>query len=250
MLRSVVIPLALALSGCAAMLPAPVPMESLRYERDPGKPQRCLLVMLPGRGDHARDYASHGFIEALRKRPMSVDVVAADAVFGYYARRTLVERLRTDVIEPARAKGYEQVWLMGISMGGLGSLFYSKANPGFAGAVLLAPFLGEEEVIDEIAKAGGPATWKPGNVTEDDWGRELWRWLIAAVAKDDPKIVLGFGESDRLAKGHRLLASILPEGRVYRTEGIHDWPAWTKLWDAVLDRSELSKACGEASAAP
>ena len=235
----------LALSGCAAMLPAPVPMTSVKSLREEGKPHKCLLVMLPGRGDSASDYQRHGFFDALKKRPLSVDAVAADAVFGYYARRTLIERLRTDVLEPAKARGYEQVWFLGISMGGLGTLLDAKNEGGVTGAVLIAPFLGDEDVVREIEKAGGPAAWKPGEIAADDYQRGLWKWLQGALAKDEPRLTLAFGESDRMAPVHRLLASALPEGRVFRAEGAHDWPTWTKLWSSVLDGSDFSRSCAE-----
>ncbi len=234
---------AVALTGCAAMLSAPVPMTSVQSLREEGQPQRCLLVMLPGMGDSASDFPKHGFFDAMRKRPLSVDAVAADAGLGYYARRTLFERLRVDVIEPAKARGYEQVWLLGISMGGLGALLDAKSEGGVTGAVLIAPFVGDEEVLDEIELAGGPAAWRPGEVAPDDYQRDLWRWLQAALARDEPRLTLAFGESDRLAAGHRLLASALPEGRVFRAEGGHDWGTWTRLWDAVLDRSDFARSC-------
>ncbi|MGC4116867.1 MAG: hypothetical protein QM765_20360 [Myxococcales bacterium] len=236
---------ALALSGCAAMLPAPVPMTSVKALRGEGKPHKCLLVMLPGRGDSADDYRTHGFFDALQKRPLSVDAVAANAVFGYYARRTLFERLETDVVEPAKARGYEQVWFLGISMGGLGTLMNAKTQGGVTGAVLIAPFVGDEDVIDEVEKAGGAAAWKPGPIAEDDYQRDLWRWLQAALPKDEPRITLAFGESDRMARSHRLLATALPEGRTFRTDGAHDWPTWSKLWDAILDGSDFSRSCAE-----
>ncbi|MBI5543843.1 MAG: alpha/beta fold hydrolase [Deltaproteobacteria bacterium] len=231
-------------SGCAALLPAPTPMASLQYQRQADQPKRCLLLMLPGRGDRADDYAKHGFIEALQKRPLEVDAVAANAVVGYYARRTLLERLREDVLEPAKAQGYEQVWVVGISMGGLGSLLYAKEHPGFAGVVLLAPFLGDEAVIEEIEKVGGLGKWAPpAEIARDDYQRDLWRWLKGAVEKGQPRLLLGFGEQDFMARSHRLLAAALPEGSTFRTEGKHDWGTWSRLWNRLLDDSELARAC-------
>lgn len=239
----------LSLSGCAAMLPAPVPMASVQSLREAG-PGRCLLVMLPGRGDRAQDFAAKGFLEAIQKRPrLSVDAVAADAVFGYYARRTLFERLETDVLAPLKARGNDQVWLLGISMGGLGTLLEAKNRSGWAGAILLAPFLGEAELVAEIERAGGPAKWEPGKVDPDDYQRELWAWLKGALPRDEPRITLAYGEQDRMAAQQRVLAAALPEGRVFRAPGGHDWATWTRLFDEVLDRSDFARACA-ASAAP
>ncbi len=244
-----IVPLVL-LSSCAWMLSAPTPMPSLEYSRSAEKPRRCLLVMLPGRGDRAADYAAHGFLEALQKRPLAVDAVVPDAVVGYYARRNLIERLRDDVVEPARRKGYEQVWVLGISMGGLGSLLYAKAQPEVNGVMLLAPFLGDADVLEEIGKAGGPRSWTPRRASDDDYQRDLWAYLQQVLASDQPRLSLGFGEQDRMADGHRLLAGALPADRVYRTTGGHDWDAWSRLWNAMLDRSEFATACAEPASHP
>jgi len=226
-------------------------MASLNFLREADKPQRCLLVMLPGRGDHAADYERRGFIAELQKRPISADVVVAEALYGYYARRNLVERLKEDVVDPARARGYEQVWFFGISMGGMGSLFWAKREPGVTGLVLFAPFLGDEEVIEEITKAGGPSAWKPKEpIAEEDYQRDLWRWLQGVLAKDDPRVYLGAGTTDRLAPAHRLLASVLPPERFFNAEGGHDWPTWSKLWVSFLDRSDFAQRCAAVSPAP
>ena len=237
---------ALSSSACIGMLPAPTPMAALNYTREADKPHRCLLVMLPGRGDRAADYASHGFLDSLQKRPIAADVVVADAVYGYYARRNLVERLKTDVVEPARARGYEEVWLFGISMGGLGSLFYAQREPGLAAIVLFAPFLGDEEVIDEISKAGGATAWKaPEKLAEEDYQRMLWGWLQGALAKGEPRVYLGFGTEDRMAPAHRLLAAALPKDRVFQESGGHDWATWRKLWDDFLEHSDFAQRCAD-----
>ena len=47
------------------------------------------------------------------------DMVAPNAHFGYYFGETLVNRLKVDIIDPSKVKGYENVWLVGASMGGL-----------------------------------------------------------------------------------------------------------------------------------
>jgi hypothetical protein len=50
-----------------------------------------------------------------------------------------------------------------------------------------------------------------------------------------PPLYLGFGLADRFAANHRLLADALPAGRVFTTEGGHDWPQWSQLWRKMLD---------------
>src|SRR5205814_411265 len=145
--------------------------------RRSGSAGRRLLVLLPGRGDRAEDFASHGFVDAAARLP--VDCVAVDATLGYYMKRTIVTRLLEDVIAPARQAGYRRVWLVGISMGGLGALATAQQHEtDIEGILLLAPFLGDEEVIDEISARGRLARWTPSPAADgsDDYHR-LWRWL-------------------------------------------------------------------------
>ncbi len=226
------------------MLPAPVPLTSLRFNAP--TEGRCLMLLLPGRGDSASDYERHGFVEAARQSKAPVDLIALDATTGYYARRTLLERVRKDVVEPLRAAGDKRpLWLAGISMGGLGALLEARdLGSEVEGVLLLAPFLGDEDLIDEMAGAGGPLQWKPGYAGED-YQRELWTWLQGPLASGrSPLLYLGFGESDWMAKGHRVLAGALPAERVFRRPGVHNWETWLPLWRDFLLRSDFAAHCG------
>ena len=114
--------------------------------------------MLPGRGDRAATFISNGFQNAGEN--YGFDTIAADAHFGYFRKRTLVERLHADIVLPAREAGYKKIWLLGISAGGFGSILYASQYPDeIDGVILLAPFLGEREAIDELVAGGGLATW-------------------------------------------------------------------------------------------
>jgi pimeloyl-ACP methyl ester carboxylesterase len=243
LLGPVVLALALA-GGCAVLLSAPTPMRTLRRSAVSGHTSRCVVVFLPGLGDDERDFDKHGFVDALGTRNLEVDTVAANATIGYYAKRTVLERLREDVIRPVRLSGYQQIWLVGISLGGLGSLLLAKDQEStIAGVYLLAPYLGEEDLLSEIDRAGGLRAWEPG-AAKDDY-RELWRWLKDATAHPDqhPAIFLGAGDQDKLAHGHRLLRAVLPPDRVFRTNGIHDWGPWSVLWADFLDHSDFRSRC-------
>ena len=140
--------LALALlgaSGCAWMYSAPVPLHTESYAASTAGPARTLLVLMPGRGDKATAFAEHGFVSDLRAAGLAVDVVAADAHIGYYMKETIVERMWTDVLAPARQR-YKQIWIVGVSMGGLGSLIVASKLPGAVDRViLLSPYLGTEQ---------------------------------------------------------------------------------------------------------
>ena len=238
-------PFLVLLSGCAAFLSAPVPMASVR---DPQPGAKCLLVFLPGAGDSAEDFARHGFVAALRGHDLSVDVVAANATRGYYAKGVLVERLHDDVIAPAQARGYQQTWLIGMSMGGLGTLLYSHDYPHeVTGVLALAPFLGGPSLIEELQQTG-LARWPappPGPLAEATYQRELWRWLQAVTAgrEEGPQLSIGWGRADRLGPAARVLAAALPPERVYEVDGAHAWGPWKESLEAFLARSDFSRSC-------
>jgi pimeloyl-ACP methyl ester carboxylesterase len=237
-------------TGCARFLPAPTPMRTITNLAREDHQSRCLLIFMPGLGDSDEDFVDHGFIDAVRARNLPVDVIATNATIGYYARRTLLDRIRPDVIDPARAAGYEQIWLAGISMGGVGALLVAKDQRehghDLTGLILMAPYLGGEEVQKEIHKAGGLAKWEAGPKTEkEDYDRDLWRFLQQATDKQGgaPSIYLGAGDDDRLQYGHKLLADRLPQSHVYGTPGGHDWGPWGYIWADFLDHSELRERC-------
>lgn len=237
-------------TGCASWLPAPVPIRTVANPASPSAQARCLLVLMPGIGDSAEDFADYGFIEAIRQRGIVVDVISTQATLGYYARRTLQARIETEVLAPARKAGYEQIWFGGISLGGLGSLLVAERHAAdLAGVILIAPYLGDEDVTGEIARAGGLARWEPpAKVNLDDYQREIWRWLKSATAKPAtaPPIYLLSGDQDKLAQGHRLLGATLPPERRFRTRGKHDWAPWKRLWADFLDQSDFRTRCAEA----
>jgi pimeloyl-ACP methyl ester carboxylesterase len=236
-------------SGCAGMLPAPTPMRSVEYG-EATAPAKCLFVLLPGMGDRAETFEQRGFVETLRKSGRSIDIRAADATFGYYMQGTMVERLAADIIAPARARGYQEIWLAGPSMGGFGSLFYARAHAAdVTGVLAIAPFLGDHSLIEEIAKAGGLAKWAaPARVEvvdQDNYQRELWRWLQAATRGHEsaPLIFAGYGTSDKLAAADSLLTAELPPARVFLTDGEHEWPAWQRVLQGFLAAPDFSSHC-------
>jgi len=201
-----------------------------------------LLVFLPGAYLKPDEFEREGFISAVRERHLAADSLLVDADVSYYYDQTLSERLHADVIEPQRAKGYKSIWLVGISIGGFGALIHELSRPGSVdGIVALAPYLGRRVLGAEILKAGGLRTWQApaGPLPDEEVDRKLWPWfqqyLEPQKSQSLPQLYLGFGLSDRFASNHKLLADALPEGRVFTTEGGHDWPQWRQLWRNVLD---------------
>lgn len=224
------------------LLPTVRPLAVTRHGYDLSPVERDLLVLLPGIGDYAEDFESHQFLGMVRGTGWPVDVWMVDAHYGYYADRTIVEQLHRDVLGPARGAGYRQVWLGGISLGGLGALLYaSRYGEGLAGVLALAPFLGNPDTIHEIGLAGGLAAWARGPADPHDAIRMLWRWLHQRQTgpphpDQPPRIYLGFGEQDLFSGAHMLLAAHLPDEQVIRAPGGHEWQVWQRLWKEFLRR--------------
>jgi pimeloyl-ACP methyl ester carboxylesterase len=233
--------------GCFGLRPAPAPIPTLEHVK--GTSDR-LVVLLPGRGGHAEDFQKGGFLDVARQAGLRADVVAVDAHLAYYANRTIVDRLREDVIAPARAKGYKEVWLVGISMGGLGALLYAERHPeDVAGICLIAPFLGNKATPKEIQDAGGLKAWSPGEPLDPkDYQRSLWMWLKNncgdAAGQQPIPVYLGYGSDDAFVGANALLGAALPPDRIFKEKGGHDWPVWKKLWTDFLQRASLGEDSG------
>ena len=249
--RSALVALLLCNAGCKAfafLFPAPTPMATLQYPASPSGRARCLVILLPGRGDDADAFEKAGFIEELRSRHIRADVEAAAASFGYYAKWTFPERFGTDVVERAIAKGYERVWLAGVSMGGYGAAdFATHHGDQFDGVFLIAPYLGEGAVLEEIRRAGGLRSWTPAGADGERDERALWVWLKqqALGQIERPELYLGFGDADHMHDTHQLLASAMPPARVFSGPGGHDWPVWRRAWASFLDASTFASRCGD-----
>lgn len=250
-----------ALGGCA-LPPTRVPMDALR------PPGLCagrapeLVVMLPGAYSRPPEFIEEGFITLLRARGAAVDMVIADAHLGYFYERSVLVRLREDVILPARRQGYARIWLVGISLGGFAALSYGMRHGGeIDGILALAPFVGSRPVLQEIAAAGGPAPWREAlrdqsraastDTGTDGLERELWTWLVDRRSDSSaPPVYLGCGRDDRFIEASQLVATLLPADRFSTAAGGHDWPAWRDLWAGWLDRGLLPRVGTNGCAGP
>jgi pimeloyl-ACP methyl ester carboxylesterase len=235
-------------SGCTLFFPAPTPMRTLsRPAPASASPAKCAVIFLPGFGDDEKAFAEHKFPDALQVRNMPVDTVTASATYGYYGNRSLLVRLREDVVRPLRTKGYKEIWIVGISMGGLGTVLLARdQQPDVAGIYLLAPYLGDDGILKEINAAGGVRRWEPGPPSKEDY-RELWRYLkgITADPAGPPLVYLGAGDQDpHRSPGPHPLAEAIPRDHLFRTPGGHDWGPWSVLWADFLDHSEFRARCG------
>lgn len=224
------------LTGCVAVPPAKGPIERVEFPYRAGRKVDRLLVLIHGRGDNPRSFAEHGFLEELAKRAMPIDVVAVYAHPGYYAERNLAERLHEDVVFPKRQEGYREIYVLGVSRGGLGALAFARRYANEPdGLILLAPFLGPSFYVKEIDQAGGLVSWRPNPPVEDI--ERIWQWLQGyGAAAERPPLYLSWGEQDGVVPQMKLLQQVLPEDRVHSRPGGHDWKTWRRLFSDLLDR--------------
>jgi pimeloyl-ACP methyl ester carboxylesterase len=232
-----VVLLALFILSCTP--PLTVPIKTVDFTPSGGKRRPTLLVFLPGLRDRSAVFADKGFIDAVRASGVEADMIGVDAHLGYYEKKQFLARMKEDVIDPARRQGYRNIWLVGISLGGFGALWYDIENPGdLAGIVALSPYLGEEEVVAEIARAGGLKEWSfPASGELDDQDR-IWRGLKRYESRERSlgRVYLGYGLDDKFAVPDGMLAALLPPDQLFTMEGGHRWPVWRALWDLILKR--------------
>lgn len=236
--------LCLPLTACFTIGNAKKPITSILVPATQPAAERTLIIVLPGFGNDAESMQKHDIGAAVHQHWPEADVLLTSATFAYYKERNIVARLRQDIVAPARAQGYQHIWLAGASIGGMGVLFYEHEYPGeMEGLVLLAPWLGDSDMLDEIRKAGGVSGWQPGplpaTVDGDNYQRELWR--VVKRWNDDPstaaRVWLICGSDDRMLPTARLIEPALPASHAIEVPGgRHDWKTFVAATDRIIGR--------------
>jgi pimeloyl-ACP methyl ester carboxylesterase len=241
MIRWAVVLLAMTTSGCVQaawyFLREPVePMDALEVRMDPDARRECLVVLVPGLYDLPDHFFDNGFIETATGASRRCDIVVVDAHVGYYQRAIIRQRLGGDILRIAEERGYREVWLVGISMGGLGCLLVAQDFPDLVrGVVLIAPWLGDEAMVHRAMRAG-LARYRVPRV--DDRASmsaataAALSWLQGYVSHPDrmPQLYVGVGRDDRLRSTARMIAAVIPRDRYDTVAGAHGWAAWRALW--------------------
>lgn len=134
-------------------------LPSVRYSGMTGR--RSLVVLLPTVGGKGSHYETQGFLDEVWEREFEASMEVVDVKPSLYLGSRIVELLKTEVIEPAKAEGYEDIYLVGTSLGGHGALLYATKYPeDVAGIVILAPFIGGDRASRAIEKAGALDIWE------------------------------------------------------------------------------------------
>ena len=225
--------------GAYFFRPTHEPMLALEVRMDPEVRRSCLIVMMPGMLNVPDTYVERGLIPDIVATSQRCDLVSVDAHFGYYRHGNVAERVGEDILGVAERRGYEEVWLLGSSMGAMGAMRVARAHAErIDGIVLFGPWFGDESVIRAIAEAGGLAEWHgPDEAPRDDVSPEaLWAWMrgYATSPEDMPPLYIAVGESDGMRPGAELLRPHLPPGHFGLAEGGHEWATWQVLWRRLL----------------
>ena len=195
-----------------------------------------LIVLLPGAYHQPEGFITEGFINAVRERELNIDLIMAELSLSDIADQRVLTEIHSDLILPAITAGYQNIWIAGISIGGYVALAYaSRYAHMLKGLLLLAPYPGNRITTGEITLSGGTKTWNPNFISNDDTERSNWYWLKSHHLSN-VEVHLGYGEQDRFATGHAMMAETLPLAQVDRLMGDHTWPIWLKLWQNFLDK--------------
>jgi pimeloyl-ACP methyl ester carboxylesterase len=232
----------LLLSSCYYLQRTGAPLEVIEFPiaKEKGVVARDLIVLLPGIGDYPEAFQRNEFIRTLRhQQDLAADAVAVNSHIGYYTDRSLLDRLKEDVVEPAFSRGYERIHFVGVSLGGYGSLLYMRSHPDdVTSVILVAPYLGEPEHYNYLLGLSG---WgEPVRAREN-----IWPWLESLPKETLAQIYLGYGDSDDYATGQILLSRLLPTGNSTSVVGDHSWVTWQSLWPELLSRADPLHDDGE-----
>ena len=239
---------ALALASCAAVEKprALIPTETVAA-RAPGAATRMVIV-LPGRGDDLGALRETGMVKAIQDGMPDAEVVLVELTMPYYVEGRSVQRLHEEVVLPARKRGIRDIYLVGASMGGMGTLLYEREFPGQMKAiVLMAPYMGDGRIIGEIKAAGGLTQWRPGpvpaKVDGDNVAREEWRlaqsWIGNPGRARDVWLICG--DQDSFYPAAQMIAPLLPAQNTMAPAGGHAWRVWTPAAAEVFKRLGAAK---------
>lgn len=243
-IRYLLCALLLALGGCAAggNINKPIPTSFIAA---PQTAQR-LVVMLPGRGDSLKSLSESGVAQLIQRQWPDADVVLAGLTMPFYREGLAPQRLHDEVIEPARRRAYRQVWLAGISLGGMGALLYDRDYPDqIDGLLLLSPYLGEHAIHQQISDAGGLAAWDAGPpqvIGPKTFQTELWRYLKGWSTRPQraQSTWIAYGADESFRQPIEMITPMLPADHVIMLPGKHNWALWRQAMAELLQRASLS----------
>ena len=210
-----------------------------------------LVVFLPGRGDDLAGLKKSGIAQIIQRDWPDADVELAGMTMAYYTSGQSTRKLHDEIMLPAQKRGYQEIWLAGTSLGGMGALTYDRDYPGEVyGMLLMAPYLGDGSVGKDVVRAGGLAQWNPGPpepLSSKNWQHELWRYLHGWTIDSSRArhVWLAYGDHDGLRPLIELVQPMVPSTHVFGLPGGHSWDVWKAAMPLML-----KAAAAEANAIP
>jgi hypothetical protein len=195
-------------------------------------PAATRVVWLPG-AYIPRRISDAGFSRALaRGKALSGSDLGGSGA-GARGRSQPLERLRSEIVLPARAAGVASGWPEYRSADILPwstPPVMPRTSPGCACS---APYLGNRMLTGEIAGAQGLADGSPGELAETDEERRIWRY-IKTVAPSRRRCILDLGA--RIDSRRHMAAGAGSAGRFGRSDRRRPRLAtWSRLWEKFLD---------------
>lgn len=211
---------------------------------------KTLVVLLPTVAGHGRLYEQQGLIDISRNHGAIIDIMAIDVQPTLYLKKRIVKKMKNRVIDPAKASGYEHIYLLGTSLGGHAALLYTLAYPDdIEGLFLFAPYISDPFVTDMISEAGGLLAWDECPLYAWEYSCKLWKSIRTYLSNPERRasVFLGYGTEDRFIKSCEVLAKVLPKENVFTAPGGHSWKTWQELWEKALNRLKIVKPAGFAN---
>lgn len=237
-----VVLLTVLIGGCAAGGDVRKPIPTAFFAAP--QPANRLVVMLPGRGDDLESLERKRVAETIQAAWPHADVILTGLTMPFYRQGRAARRLHDEVIEPRHHDDDHELWIIGISLGGMGAILYEREYPGQAnGLMLLSPYLGEKAIHNDIRTAGGLSQWDAGPmqaINADSFQHELWRTAKTwqATPARASAIWLAYGSDEPFRDPIELMSPALPANHVVMLPGGHDWKLWNTALRELLDRPQ------------
>ena len=234
----------LILMGCVSTRPLESPIPITSYEARDGRSDE-LIIFLPGRRDHMDAFERSDFIDILQQSNRAADSIVIDAHMGYYQDGSLPERVYREILVPFYQRGYRHFIMVGISLGGYGALWInSNYGDWISGLVLIAPYLGQPSLIEQIEAKGGVHSWRlqldhPPGIEE-----KAWIWIddmVKPSCEENKPLILAVGLEDDFRRATELLAEFHTGSGLFTDNGGHNWKTWRSLWSDITKSQSWEK---------